>query len=483
MKKTTLFLLFFFSLQVLNAQETFEKTFGNPGIFQAVGKSSLQSVDGGYIITGSITNYNSLSDIYIIKTDAKGDTLWTRAYGSENCDVGNSIIKTTDGGYIIAATASTYQCGVNAAYLLKLNSEGDSLWSNSYVPNVPNSEATASSVKQTNDGGYIFVGNTSLYGKNIFIVKTDESGNTLWTKNYWGQYPQSIEQTNDGSYILTGKNYTQGTSTDVLLMKISSSGDSLWARTYDIYQDNDEGHSVIQTSSGNFLIAGTSWIGYGNSDICLIKTNSVGDTIWTKRIGGDKLEMGKAIKETSDGNFIIVGSTQSFGNSFEDVYLIKIDTNGDTLWTKTFGFGESTIAVGSSVNQTSDGGYIIGGELAMLGSNFAYLIKTNADGIVTSLLYSSKIPETFSLYQNYPNPFNPSTTIKYSLPAGRQAFQNVTLRVYDILGKEVATLVNETQQPGNYEIKFNAGDLPSGIYLYKINIGNHIATRKMMLLK
>jgi Secretion system C-terminal sorting domain len=155
--------------------------------------------------------------------------------------------------------------------------------------------------------------------------------------------------------------------------------------------------------------------------------------------------------------------------------LIKTNDFGDTLWTKTF--GGSLQDNGRSVLQTPDMGYIIVGDTYSYGGYNVLLVKTTPEG--TKIEQDKDIIALdYSLQQNYPNPFNPTTQIIYTLPHSNIVF----LIIYDLSGKEVQTLVNEYQTVGNYSVDFDASNLSSGIYFYKLKVGNNfVATRKMIL--
>jgi len=360
-----------------------EKIYG--GTSDEWGSSVQQTNDGGYIISGS----KSFFKVSLIKTDNNGDSLWTKTFDG---DIGYSVQQTNDGGYIITGVKSILNSSFNLegdVFLIKTNGNGDSLWTKTYGGT---ENELGRSIQQTNDGGYIITGYTNSFGngtEDLYIIKTDNNGDSLWTKTYGdtnGEEGYSVQQTNDGGYIITGVKsfFSNGFTLDVYLIKTDENGDSLWTKTYG-GTSNETGSSVQQTNDGGYIITGSTWsFGNGLTDVFLIKTDNNGDSLWTKTFGGTGRETGSSVQQTNDGGYIITGSTQSFGNGLTDVYLIKTDNNGDSLWTKTFGGIDDDN--GSSVQQTNDGGYIITGNTSSFGNGDRdiYIIKTDGNGNVTS---------------------------------------------------------------------------------------------------
>ena len=244
------------------------------------------------------------------------------------------------------------------------------------------------SVQQTTDGGYIITGETTSFGNgnsDVYLIKTDGSGTEQWTKTFGGSQTDagfSVQQTTDGGYIITGWTESFGNGYyDVYLIKTDGSGIEQWSQTFG-GTDLDYGRSVQQTTDGGYIITGTTTdiTSCVDRNVYLIKTDGSGTEQWNKTWGGIDNDIGHSVQQTTDGGYIITGNTNSFGNGSHDVYLIKTDGNGDSLWTKTF--GGTNLDFGYSVQQTTDGGYIITGETkeTLIGDSDVYLIKTDGSG-------------------------------------------------------------------------------------------------------
>jgi len=438
------------------------------------GWSVQQTSDEGYIVAGHTESYGAGEwDVYLIKTDSLGDTLWTRAYGGTDEDYGFAVQQTTDGGYIVAGRTYSYGAGGCDIYLIKTDFLGDTLWTKTYGGA---GYDLGHSIQQTTDGGYIVAGRTSSYGAgdyDFYLIKTNAAGDTLWTKTYGGtgsDYGYSVQQTADGGYIVAG--YTYGVGDEgVYLIKTDASGDTLWTRTYGgIY--SDIGRSVQQTTDGGYIVAG--WT--GSQDVCLIKTNASGDTLWTRAYGGTGSDCGYSVQQTTDGGYIVAGWTDGAGS--QDVCLIKTNASGDTLWTKTCGGG-----TGYSVQQTTDGGYIVAGYTESYGSGGAdvYLIKLKPEG---SGIEEKITTDLFSLSPADPNPFTTETTVQYELPKET----DIDISVYNMLGQKVRDLYSGKQSSGVHSVSWDgrgeSGEkLSSGIYLLKIKAGEKEASTKVMFVR
>ena len=358
------------------AQQRWMGTYG--GASDEYGYSVEQTQDGGYIATGRSASFGNLVQVYLIKTDASGDTIWTRTYGGAGDEYGRSVQQTSDGGYIIAGWTFSFG-NAQQAYLIKTNAGGDTLWTRTYGGA---GDDGGGSVQQTSDGGYVIAGWTSSfgYGDQVYLIKTDASGDTLWTRSYGGagdDIALSVQQTFDAGYIVAGYATSFGDSSQVYLIKTNPSGDTLWTRSYGGAGD-DGSRSVQQTSDGGYIVAGYTTPSGDSSQAYLIKTNASGDILWARTYGGSNGGAGSSVRQTSDTGYIVAGETYSSGRGFQ-VCLIKTNAFGDSLWTRDYGGANGDFSY--SVQQTSDAGYIVAGRTASFGNQYqVYLIKTDANG-------------------------------------------------------------------------------------------------------
>ena len=442
--------------------------------------SVQQTTDSGYIIVGYTYSYGiGNQDIWLIKTDASGDTLWTKTFGGGYIDYGRSVQQTADGGYILVGATESFGVSYSDIWLIKTNNSGDTLWTKTFGREYAD---RGYSVQQTTDGGFIITGYTESFGKggDIWLIKTDASGDTLWTRMFGGEHMDrgySVQQTADGGYVITGSmSLYYSFDCDVCLIKTDASGDTLWTRTYS-GSEPDGGFSVQQTTDGGYIIIGYTYSFSAGCEAWLIKTDTFGDTLWTRTFGEGRASA-KSVQQTSDGGYIITGYKRPPGGTTGDLWLIKTDASGDTLWTKTF--GGTRYDNGNAVQQTTDGGYIIVGVTDSFGAGWydVWLIKTTPDPLF-SINERPVIITQYSLSQNYPNPFNPSTTIEFDLPKTTE----VTLKVFNILGEEVATLVSSKLSTGSYSYNWDASNFASGVYLYRLQAGDYVETKKMILMR
>ncbi|MFO7674721.1 MAG: PKD domain-containing protein [bacterium] len=355
------------------------RTHGGTG--DDVGMSARQTSDGGYIIAGYTLSYGEGGrDVHLVRTDSVGDTLWTRTFGGSADDIGRSVGQTTDGGFVVVGATSSFGSGMQA-WLVKVAVDGSRQWD--YLFGYGSEDDDGISVQPTSDGGSIFVGSTSAYGGDVLLVKTDALGNKQWsdTKGYSDSREEgnAVRQTSDGGYIVVGTTWRYDIVGDVWLLKVGADGSTTW-HTHIGGPHGDLGRSVCPTADGGHIIAGlTASYGAGGVDVYLIKTDAGGNVLWMKTFGGASTDIGESVQQTADGGYIIAGTTKT-DSTGTDAYLIKTDGTGSLLWERTFGGSAGDVAM--TVQQTADGGYVIGGHSNSFGAGDwdFYLVKTDAEG-------------------------------------------------------------------------------------------------------
>ena len=359
----------------------FSATFGFNYVDDA-GYSILQTADSGYVILGSTGD-----NVSLIKTDYKGIEQWNHNYGGSEIDYARHILQTSDGGYIISGTTESYGHGGSDIWLIKTDPTGFMEW-DAYFGGVNTDQGR--SIQQMTDGGYIIIGNSDFSGdgnQDIWLIRINSQGDSLWTKTFGGsglELGADVQILEDGGFILLGSTESFGNGgSDIWLIKTDSEGEITWTKTFGD-NSSDYGKSILKTPDDGYIIRGvTESFGYGNTTLVLIKIDSTGNKIWDNAFGGSDGEDGNALEETNDGGHILICHSYVHENSAYDIRLIKIDGSGSVDWDKTY--GSLTDNYGFSVLQTFDGGYALTGSIGILGDgdinhSDIWLIKTDPEG-------------------------------------------------------------------------------------------------------
>jgi hypothetical protein len=345
--------------------------------------------DGGYIICGSTRSPGpGDTDAYVIKTGPAGDVTWSEHYGGSYTEEVYDIQQTADGGYIAVGYTSTNTAGYFDVYFLRLDAAGDTLWTKTYGGI---DYDYGYSVAETLDGGFIIAGRTSSFGKgwrSAYFIRTDAGGDTLWTRAHggWGKdEAYSVAALPGGGYAAAGytESYGAGES-DVWLIRMDAAGDTLWTRTYGGGLD-ERAEDLRQTPDRGFIMAGrTNSFAPPYHDMYVVRVDAGGDTLWTRTYGGAAAEHAYSVSTTLDGGFITAGYTQSYGTIGTNVFLVRCDADGDTLWTKTIGGTGSDCAY--SAEQISGGGYMVSGFTFSMGTG-------DGDAFLVALAPSGGCPQ------------------------------------------------------------------------------------------
>lgn len=344
--------------------------------------SAAVTADGNYVFLGATTSFvqgaNNPQDIYLIKADQNGNEMWTRNLGGH---VGKSIQNTSDGGFIILG--DTLANDTTSFVLMKTDVDGQVQWSKNYGRGNRNELAT--NVQLTQEGGYLMMGNilNNDGSSDIYVIKTDGQGNIIRERVYGFANLQNstatiLEDATTKDILWCGTAFTAtSTTSDIRVVRANDIVNTQW----DFFfggTENEIGKDMKQVSDGYVIVGTTSSQGNGGSDVFLIKINEQGILQWSKTYGGAANDEGEAISLTSDGGYIITGSTESDGEGAKDVYLIKTDAEGNESWSHTFGGTKND--VGKIVLQTPDNGYLLLATIVFENNNMMALIKTTETG-------------------------------------------------------------------------------------------------------
>jgi hypothetical protein len=387
---------------------SWQKTLGGTG--RDVAYSIQQTMDDGYVVAGYVnsrdgdltnTDRKGGHDAWITKLDSSGDLIWQKILGGDGTDHAYSIQETTDGGYIIAGHSGFDY------FIAKLDFSGDLTWQKTFGGS---GEDVAQSVQQTTDGGYVVAGYSysndgdvtgSKGSSDFWITKLDASGNLTWQKTLGGtkeDVAQSIQQTSDGGYVVAG--YTHSSDGDVTdfkgfsdywITKLDASGNLIWQKTLG-GQDYDKAQCIQQTTDEGYIVAGATKSSNGDVtdsksewDFWITKLDASGNLTWQKTFGGTDNDAAFSIQQTTEGGYVVAGHTGSNDgdvtgftwNSFHDIWIIKLDESGEMTWQKAIGEPRSEGAY--SIQQTTEGGYILAGFTTVEDLPKYFIVKLEAD--------------------------------------------------------------------------------------------------------
>jgi len=353
-----------------------------------------QTSDLGYVLAGNTVGEYGV-DVLVFKLTASGDTEWWGMYGGEGGDdEAVSVLQSSDGGYVVAGYTNSFGNGLDDMWVLKLDSNGHVIWEYSYGTGF---FERANYVEQTRDGGYILGGMATgvVTGHDFWALKIDSNGVVLWDRTYHlgtvtDRRIEAIHETSDSGYILAGSTVLSGTTDQsrAWVIKTDADGDILWDRTYNPFDPSYPSSSVDVediriTSDGGYVLFGeATGPGISGQDFWVLKLNSNGDIEWDKAYGGPGEEDAQPIRQTSDGGYIMAGATTSFGAGFKDVWIVKVNHNGDIVWERTYGGHTDDEALGMDL--TSDGGYVVAGYTDWFGGGptEAWVLKIDSSGYI-----------------------------------------------------------------------------------------------------
>ncbi len=530
MKKTLLVFLFitscsfYCSAQLATFME-WQKSLGGRGDDEAY--SIKQTSDGGYIVAGAsasdsgdVTGNHGSYDYWVAKLSNSGALIWQVSLGGSSINKATSIQQTSDGGYIVAGYTGSengevsYYHGGYDFWVVKLTGTGTISWAKPFG-SVRNDYAYA--IQQTLDGGYIVAGEsgagtgqvTKYYGGpgDMWIAKIDDDGDLIWQQSYGGtgeDAAYSIQQTTDKGYIIAGfSNSTDSEVTgnhgsrDMWVVKADSLGNLQWEKSYGGSGD-DYAQSVQQTLDGGYIVAGYTNStdsditgNHGLDDYWVVKLDTSGNISWQKTLGGSGADEAYSIQQTNDGGYIVAGGSHSLDGDITlnhgdyDYWIVKLDATGNIQMEKSL--GGSGVDNAQSLQQTSDGGFIVTGTSNSIDGDVIGNHNNTNDFWVVKLSAVIGIEEKnnpLSEFQISPNPTSQSATISFSLSQS----ENVSVKIYDVTGRQITNryLPNLNQGMHNFtwSVNDNSGNsVDNGIYLVTVEIPMGSETKRVAVLK
>lgn len=461
--KLTSTLILVLLMKISSGQVLFNNTYSKPNFDYS--DAVIERHDGKYLIAGSSRSLFATDfDVNILLIDSIGNLIWDKYIGqSPRLEFAYSLIETKDSNYVVVGSVNN-----SNPYMLKFNSLGNFIWDKEYLST---SWTEGFSVGQTFDGNYFFVRpDTST---TLFV--TNPVGDTLWTKRYNFTISQSVVQTFDSGFVMTGNTNPTTTNQEISLVKLNSVGDTSWTKTFG-GAGNDGAFSVQQLSDNGYIIAGNfdTQIIDDDWETFIIRTNSVGDTLWTQKY---YLGTARYIKECKNNDGYVLSTIKFVTGWFpnpDEFYMVitKLDTLGNIQWSRQF--DGNTYSLGNNITQTSDGGYVLTGHIDN-GMAMADVVLIKLDSIGNYVLsVSDIISSKFSHVVVFPNP----TTSELNFVLGANTARIKQVRVLNSLGQELE-VINDINQN---QIRVDIRKLNAGLFFYELTTtDNKIETGKFIV--
>jgi outer membrane protein assembly factor BamB len=444
-------------------------TFGSPG--GDLGYAVDRTIDGGFILAGE-TTVNDVPDVYLVRVDAAGQMLWERNLGGAAIDRCRSVKQTADGGFILCGETGVPFINYDVL-LMKTDAQGRLLWQRTFGGS---GKDLGRAVLALQDG-YVLCGDRDA--NEFYVVRTDIHGQALWERSFGGgdDHAYAVRQTAGGDFLVCGYRGDGSIAPefDARLLKISASGQLLWARNFG--QSIDDRAFDLQVLPGG----GIAVAGLGGGDYTLWRFGATGQLQRTTSYGTVTTDQAFALERTVDEGFLLAGYTWAYEDGYQ-IYTVRTDAQGQLLYESFLGGPGWELAYGAV--PTGDGGFVLVGSIDSegVGSYDLYAVRLDSDGAPTAVEAVGR-PQPLSL-DAYPNPFNPRVTIDFVADQPGPA----RVDVFDVRGRRVFTLLDESVPAGERVLIWEGRDtrgaeLPSGTYLVRAVTASGSAARKVSLLR
>lgn len=366
---------------------TFAHTFG--GSRRDRGINLVQASDGGFAIIGYTSSFGAQrEDIYLVRIDGRGELLWSKTYGGASNDNGWAILETADQGFVILGFTDSFGAGEMDIYLLRVDQAGQLLWERTFGGE---QDEFGWDLTVDPDGGYVIAGQTDSFGsgeEDGYLLKVDAEGNELWSQTFGGEQEDrlfSVTILQDGGFALAGTTRSFGAGQRDAYIVLTDSEGNLGQEQYFGEAQDDVAHAVRQTDDGGYFVTGyTRSFGAESYDVWVMQFGQDGSLQWEEIFGGAGDDRTIYGEPTSDGGYIVSGFTQSFDAQGWDVFLLKLSAQGDVIWQRTIG-GQAD-DTGYTVHEAIGQGFIVTGETYSFGEG-------NGDMYVILVDYDGQLPE------------------------------------------------------------------------------------------
>ena len=427
-----------------------------------------QTSDGGYILSGVTYSLgNGSGDMYLVRTDAAGAVQWTGTYGTINLEIGYAVRQTTDGGFAMCGMFNGF--GYDTLSLVRTDVNGNTVWVKHYPGSLGRDLGYA--LQQTSDGGFVVCGSSGPSLDDVYVVRTDVNGNMVWSSTIdlgGGEMALAVQQTADnGSVVLVQNSGFADPDGELYLLRLDQNGDTLWTHLY-ATAGADEARGLAITADGGFIIAGGN--GDPSRDIQLIRADAQGIELWRRvhATVGDELAMD--VQQLDDGGFIVAGRKENALTGDIEMHLLRTDANGFMDWERSYLRGVYSEA--QSLDRTSDGGFILLGTTTDVFGGFTnfdmYLVKTDGAG------YSAirEGADGGSVVHVFPNPAADRFCVEIT------DFGQTAALLFDPSGR--AVWQGSFTGPGTSTM--NLAPFPSGAYVLELMDRNGHLQRKVLFI-
>ena len=490
----------------------------------------IDTLGNVYLTGGILTPAEQTNNYATMKYNSSGILRWAKIYngpGSNSVDEAIAVAVDIQGNVYVTGNSEEYGFLTDAYCTIKYDSSGNQLWVARYK-NLPNGIDDPTAIAVDNQGNVYVTGSSqSILGMDYLTIKYNTDGDSLWMRRYRGpgtgnpdNYSNSLCLDNQGNVYITGESPGINSGRQVCTIKYNTNGVQQWVVRNDTVRSSGGYKVTVDKLTGDVYVCGYFGGGSFPQYLMVSKISSSGINQWTKCYTGGISETGYDIKVDNLHNIYVVGKAIFTQPSIEEDYVtIKYNSNGDTAWVRRFNLVEGSNYYPAITLDKFNDVYVEGFRLQSTGYEFITLkydiygeqkwimtypgigLKVEVDNSLNVFVSGSKsgkdyttikysqpngvtpisgnIPTKFSLSQNHPNPFNPKSNIKFQIAK----LSNVKLAVFDMLGREITTLVNQKLTPGTYEVDFDGSNYPSGVYFYKLVTEDYTEARKMVLLK